>query len=922
VRQLVQAGPARDEELRSAVAVEVGGDEAVLPDRDLDPGAAERVGTCRIVGPASMIVCPDPSGPIGVFDSGVGGLSVLRHVRALLPHEDLLYVADSGHAPYGDRSPSWIRARSLQLAQWLASQRAKAIVVACNTATAAAASALRAHLALPIIAMEPAVKPAAAATRTGVVGVLATTGTLESARFAALLDRFAANVDVVTQACPGLVERIERGELDTPSTRALVASFVAPLLARGAETIVLGCTHYPFVRDAITAATGPEVTLVETGAAVAREVSRRLAAAGLLAPADRAGRAGLLTTGGARAAEAARRLWPQADAVGTRPGEYVLRLTRRTDRFEEEPIEDSEELPFTLRGDIDDPANLAEVRAYLAGCEHPAEGAPERGPCDAIGLLGFSERGAIALVYSAGNGERRLAVRNLANDAVLSDVPFGQLAPVVPVLRKTGIRTVMPEEACTAPGAPFQAFIEGDSVLFSRRGETKRIARLPAHPPGAAAPRVLGCLRSPFEPRVAVFVEVAAPRGGRTVQVAGAHLEAGFEMCAAGSCVSCAGTPASFEQVSVRRNGCGIAPGGALACWGRMRLGRPAAGGGSLPPAWIPGQWAQVAVSARFACAIASDGGLWCFGDLAPARIGAERWKKLAAGAGGDGHPPDHFCGIQEDGSMWCWGAPSDDPPDRIGTSADWTDVAVSDAKSCGIRAPGALYCWGDGDPRPYRQGDADDWVRVRVGGPQVCGLRSSGAAHCFGRYAQAGIKLPDDNPSWEARDPVRIGDGRFTAIATGEYHTCAIREDGTLWCWGENRRGQLGRAPGGVSLPEKVGSSGGWLDVAAGTEETCARRKDGFWCFGWVSDNSSPGAPPPAAPPPVSSALRPQSRESVTQANLDGRALPSSRPQSAEPWKPRPSGGGRAGAALLRFECAGDLFRPAVRVPEWAICS
>ena len=130
MRQLVQAGPARDEELRSAVAVEVGGDKAVLPDRDLDPGAAERVGTCRIVGPASMIVCPDPSGPIGVFDSGVGGLSVLRHVRALLPHEDLLYVADSGHAPYGDRSPSWIRARSLQLAQWLASQRAKAIVVA------------------------------------------------------------------------------------------------------------------------------------------------------------------------------------------------------------------------------------------------------------------------------------------------------------------------------------------------------------------------------------------------------------------------------------------------------------------------------------------------------------------------------------------------------------------------------------------------------------------------------------------------------------------------------------------------------------------------------------------------------------------------------------------------------------------------
>jgi glutamate racemase len=262
-----------------------------------------------------MIPRPDSSGPIGIFDSGVGGLSVLRHVRALLPHEDLLYVADSGHAPYGDRSPNWIRARSLQLADWLVGQGAKAIVVACNTATAAAASALRAHRALPVIAMEPAVKPAAAATRSGVVGVLATTATLESARFAALLDHFAADVHVVAQPCPGLVERIERGELDTPSTRALVAGFVAPVLARGADTIVLGCTHYPFVRDAITAAAGPEVTLVETGAAVAREVRRRLAAAGLLAPAARAGRPGLLTTGGARAAETARRLWQEADAV-------------------------------------------------------------------------------------------------------------------------------------------------------------------------------------------------------------------------------------------------------------------------------------------------------------------------------------------------------------------------------------------------------------------------------------------------------------------------------------------------------------------------------------------------------------------------------------------------------------------------------
>jgi glutamate racemase len=262
-----------------------------------------------------MIPTPAPTGPIGVFDSGVGGLSVLRHVRALLPAEDLVYVADSGHAPYGDRSPDWIRARSLQLAGWLVGQGAKAIVIACNTATAAAGATLRERLALPVIAMEPAVKPAAAVTRSGVVGVLATTGTLESARFAALLDRFAADVEVVAQPCPGLVEQVERGELDSPATRALVARFVAPLLARGADTIVLGCTHYPFVRDAIAAAAGPGVTLVETGAAVARQVEARLAEAGLLSRSAMPGRDRLLTTGGPEATAAARRLWPAAAGV-------------------------------------------------------------------------------------------------------------------------------------------------------------------------------------------------------------------------------------------------------------------------------------------------------------------------------------------------------------------------------------------------------------------------------------------------------------------------------------------------------------------------------------------------------------------------------------------------------------------------------
>ena len=180
-----------------------------------------------------MSVSPGSRGPIGVFDSGVGGLSVLRRIRALLPAEDLLYLADSAYAPFGDRPTEWIRARSLQLAEWLVAQGAKALVIACNTITAAASDLLREHVAVPVIAIEPAVKPAASVTRSGVVGVLATTSTLESERFASLLTRFARGVEVVAQPCPGLVELIERGELAAPATRALVERFVAPLLARG-----------------------------------------------------------------------------------------------------------------------------------------------------------------------------------------------------------------------------------------------------------------------------------------------------------------------------------------------------------------------------------------------------------------------------------------------------------------------------------------------------------------------------------------------------------------------------------------------------------------------------------------------------------------------------------------------------------------
>ena len=183
---------------------------------------------------------------IGVFDSGVGGLSVLRHIRAVMPEERLIYVADSAHVPYGDKSDAYIEDRSRILTRFLVEQGACAVVIACNTATAAAAAALRAEFALPIIGMEPALKPAVAATSSGVVGVLATVGTLESARFAALLERFAGDVQIITQASPGLVEQVERADLAGPQTRALVERYTRPLLARGADTIILGCTHYPF----------------------------------------------------------------------------------------------------------------------------------------------------------------------------------------------------------------------------------------------------------------------------------------------------------------------------------------------------------------------------------------------------------------------------------------------------------------------------------------------------------------------------------------------------------------------------------------------------------------------------------------------------------------------------------------------------
>jgi len=223
-----------------------------------------------------------PAAPVGVFDSGIGGLSVLREIRLALPAEDLLYIADSGHVPYGNKPASFIRERSLFLAERLLAHNAKAVVVACNTATAAAASLLRSRYSIPIVAMEPALKPAMAATRSGVVGVLATVGTISSVRFAALLERFGNGIQVVVQPCPGLVERVEAGDLQGKITRTLVENYTAPLRAAGADVIVLGCTHYPFLRPLIASIVGPQVALIDTGSAVARQLRRVLESRALL----------------------------------------------------------------------------------------------------------------------------------------------------------------------------------------------------------------------------------------------------------------------------------------------------------------------------------------------------------------------------------------------------------------------------------------------------------------------------------------------------------------------------------------------------------------------------------------------------------------------------------------------------------------
>jgi len=224
---------------------------------------------------------------VGVFDSGLGGLSVLREIAALLPGEALWYVADSLHAPYGERPVPFVVERTLTIGDWLVGQGVKALVVACNTATAHAIQPLRARFpALPVIGVEPGLKPAGIASRSKVVGVLATQGTLDSERFRRLLASLGGQCTFVCRAGHGLVARVEAGETDSAEVVRILRTCLAPMLDAGADTLVLGCTHYPFLAPAIeriAREAGRPLAIVDTGEAIARQLRHRLGEHALLA---------------------------------------------------------------------------------------------------------------------------------------------------------------------------------------------------------------------------------------------------------------------------------------------------------------------------------------------------------------------------------------------------------------------------------------------------------------------------------------------------------------------------------------------------------------------------------------------------------------------------------------------------------------
>ncbi len=215
-------------------------------------------------------------GAIGIFDSGVGGLSVMSEIAEVLPHEDVVYFADSAHCPYGRRTHQEIQGLAQGIVTFLLSQGAKVIVVACNTASAAALYYLRETFSIPIVGMEPAVRPAAERTNSKVVGVIATGATFQGALFASLVERFATDIKVLTQTCPGLVERVEAGLIEEAGTKEMLTQYLRPMLEAGIDSLVLGCTHYPFLKPLMREILGDEIEIIDPSAAVAQQTGRVL----------------------------------------------------------------------------------------------------------------------------------------------------------------------------------------------------------------------------------------------------------------------------------------------------------------------------------------------------------------------------------------------------------------------------------------------------------------------------------------------------------------------------------------------------------------------------------------------------------------------------------------------------------------------
>lgn len=237
------------------------------------------------------------STPIGFFDSGVGGLSVMIEVRRLLPVENFIYFADSAHCPYGAKPVEVIQGRAFAICDFLLERGVKLIVIASNTTSIAALDAVREKYNVPVVGIEPAIKPAVSVTRNGRIGVIATGVTLAGERFDSLVKRFGDGLDVYTQPCPGLVEVVESGRWDNKETEALVGSYLDKLLARGVDTIILGCTHYPFLRPVVEKLAGSSIKVIDSGEAVARQVVRVLENKDLASGGSAAGDESFFTSG-------------------------------------------------------------------------------------------------------------------------------------------------------------------------------------------------------------------------------------------------------------------------------------------------------------------------------------------------------------------------------------------------------------------------------------------------------------------------------------------------------------------------------------------------------------------------------------------------------------------------------------------------